>query len=147
MFCGRMARTRFAWDLPGTGSSTIAGIPISENVVWTFTSFANLLAGNASVASGVIPAPGNTAHRDYFQTDFNPYIQDDWKVTSKLTVNLGLRWEFYSNPTERHDLLYTITNYATATGFTQVPNVFKTNPSLGDIDPRDRHRLRSFCRS
>ncbi len=110
--------------------------PISENVVWTFTSFNNLLAGNASVASGVIPAPGNTAHRDYFQTDFNPYIQDDWKVTSKLTVNLGLRWEFYSNPTERHDLLYTITNYATATGFTQVPNVFKTNPSMGDIDPR-----------
>jgi hypothetical protein len=110
--------------------------PISENVVWTFTSFANLLAGKASLAGGVVPAPGNTAHRDYFQTDFDPYIQDDWKVTSKLTVNLGLRWEFYSNPTERHDLLYTVTNYATATGYTQVPHVFQSNPSWHDIDPR-----------
>ena len=110
--------------------------PISENVVWTFTSLANLLAGSASLASGVVPAPGNTAHRDYFQTDFNPYVQDDWKVTAKLTLNLGLRWEFYSNPTERHDNLYAITNFATATGFTRVPNVFQSNPSLRDWDPR-----------
>jgi hypothetical protein len=58
--------------------------PINEDVVWTFTSFANFLAGQASLESGVVPAPTNTAHRDYFQYDFNPYIQDDWKVTSKL---------------------------------------------------------------
>jgi len=110
--------------------------PISENVVWTFTSLANLLAGQASLETGVVPAPGNTAHRDYFQYDFNPYVQDDWKVTSKLTVNLGLRWEFYSNPTERHDLLYAITNFATATGYTRIPNVFQSNPSLKNWDPR-----------
>ena len=22
------------------------------------------------------------------------YVQDDWRVTPKLTVNVGLRWEF-----------------------------------------------------
>jgi hypothetical protein len=110
--------------------------PISENVNWTFTSLANLLAGQASVESGVVPGPNVTFHRDYFQYDFNPYVEDDWKVTSKLTLNLGLRWEYYSNPTERHDNLYTITNYFTATSFTKVPAVFASNPSLKDWDPR-----------
>ncbi len=31
------------------------------------------------------------------------YIQDDWKITSKLTMNLGLRYEFETPRTERFD--------------------------------------------
>ena len=30
------------------------------------------------------------------------YIQDTWQATSKLTVNGGVRWEFYVPPTPRH---------------------------------------------
>jgi hypothetical protein len=31
------------------------------------------------------------------------YVQDDWHVLSKLTLNLGLRYEIQTAPTERHD--------------------------------------------
>src|SRR4029077_6272996 len=56
--------------------------------------------------------------------------------TSKLNVNLGVRWQFMTNPTERLNRLYAIADFAHGTGFVNVPNVFQENPTWHNIDPR-----------
>jgi hypothetical protein len=38
---------------------------------------------------------------------FAGYIQDDYRLTEKLTINLGLRWEFDGPYSEIHDNMYT----------------------------------------
>ena len=44
----------------------------------------------------------------YRTTTYGFFGQDDWKVKSNLSVNLGLRWDFSSNPRETHGRLANI---------------------------------------
>jgi hypothetical protein len=37
---------------------------------------------------------------------YEPYIQDDWKVNSRLTLNLGIRFSLFGNYHENNDLAY-----------------------------------------
>lgn len=58
----------------------------------TGSPFASFLIG-AVDSSGVIVQPFTTLGARY--KAFSPYAEDDIRVNAKLTVNLGLRWDFY----------------------------------------------------
>jgi hypothetical protein len=69
--------------------------------VINFGSMAGFLAGTpTSATETALPAtPGLRV------SAFNAFLQDDFKVSQRLTVNLGLRWEFNGVPSEIHNRL------------------------------------------
>jgi hypothetical protein len=44
------------------------------------------------------PRTETTKIRDFQQKEFSIFFKDDWKVSNLLTLNLGLRWEYYGVP-------------------------------------------------
>ncbi len=56
------------------------------------------------------------------------YIADDWRVTPKLTLNIGLRWEYYSPYSE---VANRIANFNPATATMQLANVNGVNSAAG----------------
>src|SRR6185369_16969920 len=61
---------------------------------------------------GVDPSNSNS-NRDYRQNVVSGFAQDFFRATSRLSVNVGLRYDFYSNPNEANDRLSVIRNPAT----------------------------------
>jgi hypothetical protein len=45
--------------------------------------------------------------RHFRNWEVGAYFQDDWKATKRLTLNLGLRWDFYQRHTEEDGLTTT----------------------------------------
>ncbi len=42
--------------------------------------------------------------RGWRNTEYGAFLQDDWKVTPRLTLNLGLRYDLYQRHTEKYNL-------------------------------------------
>jgi hypothetical protein len=63
--------------------------------------FANFLLGQADSYS----QPSKDTVPDLHYTNFEFYVQDDWKVTPRLTLNLGIRYSYFPSPTDAKDTL------------------------------------------
>jgi hypothetical protein len=84
-----------------------------------------------------IQNPTADATKDYRYWIFTPYIDDQWKVTSKLTVNLGLRYSPTTMIGEIRHQMYNLINPTVPGGeFVPVKTSTATNPSLRNWDPR-----------
>jgi hypothetical protein len=86
--------------------------------------FANFLLGQAASYS---QADKDTIP-DLHYVNFEAYVQDDWKLTRRLTVNLGVRYSYFPSPWDANNFLV---NFDPAAF---VPNVV-TIASSGNMNP------------
>jgi len=153
-----------AWLLYNTITATGNSSPLNFSYAVTetaqlnygFSAVANTGAAYASFLIGQIDkggASGSALYTQYLQQEFgarfraiSPYVQDNWKVNSKLTLDVGVRYDFFPTVTEVHDnmsffnpnLLNPLTNvngalqFADGTHRTPVNNYYKNvGPRLG----------------
>lgn len=104
---------------------------------WTFQSIRDFLTDGTAPGSRAVSfeaqAPGVSTHRALRQKLFGLYIQDDYRVSKRLNLNLGLRWEPTTNITEvngRMAALRSIYDAASTIG------PLFTNPTMKYFSPR-----------
>src|SRR5579859_3753523 len=100
---------------------------------WEFNSVKDFLANNApSLFSATVP--GFASYRSLREKIFGLYIQDDIRVRSNLTINLGVRYEPTTTYNVLNDLASTFTSLTAATIHTGNP--YFQNPTHKDFTPR-----------
>lgn len=74
-----------------------------------------LPAATSNIAGANTVALSTLQEHSLIRNYAGAYLQNDWKVTHKLTLNLGVRYDFYSFP---HDRVGELANFAPNSGFT-----------------------------
>ncbi|MBI3939829.1 MAG: TonB-dependent receptor [Acidobacteria bacterium] len=114
---------------PGNGGS--------PSGVYAFDSFENFLLGR----SFNLRVLGGDPIKGLRQTYFGVFVQDDLKLRTNLTVNLGVRYEFVTSPVEvngrNSNFIYTVVNgYRILATQPKVGGPLYENNSLNGFAPR-----------
>lgn len=129
-FGGELDRIQFDanWTIYNNGAFGFTGQYTADHTLKQTggNAVADMLLGLAQHVEGGI---GHTT-ADFRQFNFMPYFQDDWRASQKLTLNLGLRYDYYQSPYDKngHSNVYDVpTN-------TNHPGTFHQN--YGNFAPR-----------
>jgi hypothetical protein len=91
----------------------------------------DFLAGDPSFVSLLQGSPART----FTQWDFSGFFEDSWRATNRLTVNMGLRYEYFTPLSDINNL---IGNWSPTVGFEQqginVKSPYNADPK--DLSPR-----------
>jgi hypothetical protein len=127
--------------------NTLSLASYSPNGNFSYQYFANLFAdmanpsgtcgsGAGEFSVGTLPCYssfGQNFGQSTFQlstVDYGFFFQDDWKVTPRLTVNLGLRYDYQDNPAPYSNLLQPVGSY------TPLPQMTNRPSDKNNIGPR-----------
>jgi len=118
----------------GTVERMLLGIrALSDpNGIFKFSGLAAFYGNDPSRFQGGIAS--TLSPRNLRQTLFGLYVQDDWRWKPNLTLNLGLRYEMTSVPTETAGKLSVLRNLSDA--IPHLGDPFFGNPTTKNFEPR-----------
>jgi len=88
--------------------------------------FANFLLGQADSYSQ--QSHDTIPHLRY--VNFELYAQDDWKITRRLTLNLGVRYSYFPSPTDSNN---TLVNFSPLLYSASVAQALAIDPNSGNM--------------
>jgi hypothetical protein len=112
------------------------------NGIWNFPTMQAFLTNQPSKFAGGVAS--TLTPRNLRQSIFGGYVQDDWRFRPNLTLNLGLRYEMATVPTETNGKIVNLRNLSDPLPVcgVNVPTScsgtgsFFSNPTLHNFEPR-----------